>query len=929
MMIFRYLLLTLLFVACTNKPELRKEKLLERKLHSEMLKNHPYQEVLKLSKEDRKAKGLPPNKYYEQEYLLEINPSLGRTTPENLLEVQENLQQAFQNKGTKANRAPGDAIDNMWVERGPNNVGGRTRALLFDPNDTGNPNPDDDYTRVFAGGVSGGLWVNEDITDEDSSWTRVGITENLAVSCITVDPNNPMNWYAGTGESYTGNDGTGTGLWKSTDGGATWSNVSAISIDLNQSPSNRYYAINDIIAWDNLGTTELFMAVGRDYDYAHVGYLKTGWYRSVDNGTNWTKISFTTSGGSSYEVNDIEIATDNTIWVSSRQNVFGHGGGKILSSADGLTFTEKYSFTDGNRVEIACSGLNANTIYALAQIETGTWPYTTPYLSMVKTTDGFATGIAPETVALALPSDADTGIPTDDFTRGQAFYDLVIEVDPTNDAIAYAGGIDLFRTTDSGVTWNQISKWSDNNDLASLEVSWVHADQHEMVFRPNGNNEAIFGNDGGVFYTSDLASTPSSTTAIAARNKDYNVTQFYTGAIGQDAENELLLAGAQDNGSQFVDGATEGINSSEAVFGGDGAYEFIDKDGAYMIVSYVYNYYAILALPYTGAGAFISEDTGSGAFINPADLDDNLEILYANGTKSGVDSISRYTDLPTTRIRTNFTDALLTGEATAFRVSPYTIASTTLLVGTDNGKILKVANADTTPVWSNLDLSESIATGSISCIEFGASELEIYVTLHNYGVESIWYTADGGTNWVSKEGDFPDIPVKAIMRNPLNSDEVIIGTNLGVWTTSNFDDASPNWVQSQNGMSNVKVTSFDLRTEDNTVLAATYGRGLFTGTFLEGTLSIDEEMISVRENKTKIYPTVVESGSFFIETEVSVENCTIEILNSNGAQIYHLKNRIFEKGKVQEVVVNLTPGVYFVRLKGTRNFEFKTKIIVQ
>lgn len=175
-------------------------------------KEHPFSKTLQLTKEERKAKGIPPNKYYEEKYLLEMNPYTGRTHPENLDALKEEL------KTMRASRTPGDGIDDDWEERGPNNVGGRTRVVLFDPNDA-------THKRVFAGGVSGGLWVNDDITDANSSWTQVGIDENLAISCMAVDPNNSQIMYIGTGELYTADDALGNGVWRSTDGGTTWTNV--------------------------------------------------------------------------------------------------------------------------------------------------------------------------------------------------------------------------------------------------------------------------------------------------------------------------------------------------------------------------------------------------------------------------------------------------------------------------------------------------------------------------------------------------------------------------------------------------------------------------------------------------------------------------------------------------------------------------------
>ena len=97
---------------------------------------------------------------------------------------------------------------------------------------------------------------------------------------------------------------------------------------------------------------------------------------------------------------------------------------------------------------------------------------------------------------------------------------------------------------------------------------------------------------------------------------------------------------------------------------------------------------------------------------------------------------------------------------------------------------------------------------------------------------NVWYSADGGTTWANKEGDLPDMPVRSILYNPLADGEVIIGTDLGVWYTKNFNDASPNWVQGNNGMTQVRVTDLEMR-DDYKVFASTYGRGIFSSEFKE------------------------------------------------------------------------------------------------
>jgi len=223
----RYLILAIASVLSiayllTNKlenPEIVSSEIFKlREQHANYLENSPFKKTLNLSKKERKANGIPPNKYFERQWELTMDPSTGKPHPERLFALQESLQ-----KNNIANKNPGSAAWNNWEERGPTNVGGRTRAIMFDPNDVGVDAKD--YSKVFAGGVSGGLWVNDDITDESSSWSEVNIPQNLAISVITYDPINKNIFYAGTGESYVSGAVNGDGLWQSTDGGVSWAKI--------------------------------------------------------------------------------------------------------------------------------------------------------------------------------------------------------------------------------------------------------------------------------------------------------------------------------------------------------------------------------------------------------------------------------------------------------------------------------------------------------------------------------------------------------------------------------------------------------------------------------------------------------------------------------------------------------------------------------
>ena len=185
-------------------------------LHKKNLDKSPFKNTKKLSKSKRKDLQLPPNPYNERLWELTMDPVLGRPRSENIYKIQDEL---YQKSINEIPGVPGENPDMAWVPRGPTNIAGRTNGIMFDPNDATNK-------KVFAGGVSGGIFVNDNIDDVNSEWKMVqGVPRNLPVSVLTYDPNDPNIFYAGTGESYTSGDALGNGLWKSSDGGYSWENI--------------------------------------------------------------------------------------------------------------------------------------------------------------------------------------------------------------------------------------------------------------------------------------------------------------------------------------------------------------------------------------------------------------------------------------------------------------------------------------------------------------------------------------------------------------------------------------------------------------------------------------------------------------------------------------------------------------------------------
>ena len=328
-----------------------------------------------------------------------------------------------------------------------------------------------------------------------------------------------------------------------------------------------------------------------------------------------------------------------------------------------------------------------------------------------------------------------------------------------------------------------------------------------------------------------------------------------------------------------------------------------------------------------------------GFFINPQALDSHLDKLYSNGPE-GV--LYRYENLTSLKLigddgishndpvarRRSLTNSLLDASISAMNVSPFNSENSSVYLGLINGKLLKVEQADGEPsnaVWK--DITGPQFVGSISDIEFGSNEEELFVTFYNYGVRNIWYTANANSSnptWVNKEGNLPDLPVLSILPNPINKEEVIIGTKLGIWATENFSSNSPTWTQSYNGMSDVKVTDLDLKKGNNMVYAASYGRGMFSGKFKSAEEEAEERgEVVIEDDLLLVYPTI-SGGSFNIISGVTLEETEVFIYNLQGklVKVAHLN---LQDNVPQEInLYTEASGIYFFRIEnGNSSKVFK------
>ena len=347
-------------------------------------------------------------------------------------------------------------------------MGGRVLSLLVEPTDaTGNT--------VWAGTANGGLWKVTSATIAGYQWTNVSSNlSNLAVSTVAADPGTNVR-YCGTGEGCFNADAVrGAGIWKSTDGGATWAQLASTN------NSDFYYTQKLVV---HPGTHDVYAAT------------RAGLWRSQNGGTTWTAVlSQTTSPASATNsVADVEIAADNTVFAAfglifSTDAIYrspsGDAGSWVNLNAQAGSGLPTTGF---ERIERACAPSDPNRLYAVFEATS-----TRGLLNIYQSSDKGNTW-----VALAKPTDTNTT----DYTNGQAWYALAIAVSPADPNAVYVGGLDLWFTSDAGsatpgsIVWDHESIWYNN----PTSVYYVHADHHAIAFVPTGTapaNKAFFGSDG-------------------------------------------------------------------------------------------------------------------------------------------------------------------------------------------------------------------------------------------------------------------------------------------------------------------------------------------------------------------------------------------------------------------------------------------------
>ncbi|MCX7937254.1 MAG: hypothetical protein N2971_06050 [Chlorobi bacterium] len=647
------------------------------------------------------------------------------------------------------------AAQPQWRLIGPTNIGGRTRTVVHHPTRPG---------IVYVGAAGGGIWRT---TDHGQSWEPLfdnGVS--LSMGALAIDPNNPNVLYAGTGEMAPASnmqDAWGTGMYKSTDGGRSWKRI-------------------------GLSTVGAFSKVyvhPRNSNLIYAGAVRSapGLYKSTDAGMTWQRMN-------RFAISDITIdpSQEDMLWIG----VWGNG---VWRSTDGgVTFGRASAGMPPpeqiGRVSVQCAPSNPEVLYALIEGPDPSGQSTeNTFGAIYKSTDGG------NSWRKVYQGDAS-------FFNGQGAYDNFIMVHPTNPDIAFAGGIDLWRTTNGGFSWVNVT---DGYGSGS-----VHVDQHAGAFNPLDPREIYLANDGGMYRTT----TGGGFGEWYPINNGYAVTQFYAMDIDRSAENKTY-GGTQDNGTL---GSVRQQTDWQSIWGGDGFYTVVNMLNPAIIYGEVYYGDMWWRNVQTGQGGrFVTgiDENDRGAWSSPLVLDRATGALYHGRGKlyKSYLGASRWElGSPTT-----FDQA-----AKISAIAPSPLDELLVYVGLENGRVFRTDNGGSD--WVELTLN-GLPLRFVRDIVCSSTDLNTaWICYSGYGTGHVFKTTDRGRSWQDISTTLPDAPVNAIDVHPENEHIIIAGTDAGVFITFN---GGQSWTPLGRGLPRSPVLDLQIFPERNVVRVATHGRSMW------------------------------------------------------------------------------------------------------
>jgi photosystem II stability/assembly factor-like uncharacterized protein len=731
----------------------------------------------------------------------------------------------------------------QWVSLGPNNVGGRILSVAVDPEST---------DIVWVGAAGGGLWKSTTKGVGASAWKYVNTgLPSLAVSSIAIHTAEPTIMYIGTGEigsiygrAQVGTPGArstyGMGVLKSTDRGQTWTQTSLI--------------------WDFSEITAVQKVVINPLN-PHTVFAATteGTYKTTDGGDSWSFVQ------SVLMAMDIVINPTDTsvLYAAYGQRNSTPNAGLYKTTDAGATWTlQSGALPTSNfgRTSLAISPSDPAIVYASVAHASSSQLY-----GLYRTTNNGTTWTLQNN--------------TTNYLGGQGWYDNVIAVHPTNPDIVLCAGLDIYKSTNGGTTLTQKSYWYVGYGGVIFPgedegpAQYAHADHHAIVFDPTNPSTIYFGTDGGMFASTDGGEF------FDGRNGGFATTQFYNGFANAESDSLVALGGLQDNGTLKYEGTT----AWNKVYGGDGGWCAIDPVNKNIL----YEEYIYLAMSKSTDGGYnwfsitngLATGSSNANFIAPFVISPSSpNVLYA-----GAKSVYKTTN----------GGAFWFPDSPEFNTVPiacigvsYT-SSDTLMAGTGSGavgatplfEIFASVNGGTN--WSNV--TGSLPSRYPTDISFDpTNSATAYLTYSGYGVPHVFKTTDVGQTWEDISSNLPDLPVQSIVADPAYPQSLYIGTDLGVFHTTN---GGAEWFEYNLGMPQTMVTDITISKTNRVLRASTFGNGVYERKLREAPIFIT---MSVRDRwnlvslpvtvddplKSSVFPTATSPAFEF--NEGYIEQDTLE-----------------------------------------------------
>lgn len=780
----------------------------------------------------------------------------------------------------------------VWAPAGPNvlpnnltgymeNGIGRINCIAFHPTNT---------NTYFVGVAQGGLWKT---TNDGVSWTP--LTDNLPItriSDISIDPANPNTMYISVCDfEYIGfglflngrkrNTHYGLGVYKTTDGGATWT-PTGLTFQLTNGDES---LIRKILV--NPANSNEVLACGVN-----------GMHKSVNGGSTWTKQLDSLFWDMVQDPVNPNVVYAATGWVMNSNQ----GDAAIYKSTNfGNTWVKLNTGIPATgsvqRVKLAIAPSDNNYIYALC-VDTQNGLY-----GFYKSTNAGTnwTFVPPSLNVL----DGNTG----SGSGGQGNYDCGLLVHPTNKNTVYVGGINLWGSADGAVTFDPIAHWT------TAYGPTIHGDIH-YIDRQSSTGRFFVCSDGGLYRTSNMIIGDfwsSFATNWTNLNNGLQITSFYRLSSSKNAAGRLC-AGAQDNATFYYKGG-----NWSTIFGGDGMDTYLDP---------INNNNVFGSSQY---GGFYESNT-DGISANYPNTNPNNEAsewttpVVADYNHPGVlyignENVMKSTDNGSTWTAlspmpgTNSTEISALAVSNTHSLILYAVRRVRYELGLP-GAVFNTNNGGLT--WNNITagLPDSLYYTSIEINETNPNIAYISMAGFSAG-RKVYVTTNGGMNWLNISYNLPNLPVNCVKQIP-GTTNLIVATDVGVYV---LYGGTTTWVNNSLGLPNVIVSDIEFNPVLNKAYVSTFGRGIWeTGL---STLSGVNENWKAKVADFNLYPSV-NNGCFTIKPDEINGTAKVEIIDVMGRIV---SEKQIVNGE-NNFLLDLKPGAYYARITLGKKSGVK-KFIVQ